>query len=328
LNLIEIIKPVENELREFEKQFKESLRSNVALIDLITKYILRQKGKKIRPILVLLSAKLFENVNNRTYIAANLVELLHTATLIHDDVVDEAKTRRGIASINSVWKNKAAVLMGDYLLSKGLLVSLENNEYDFLQITSEAVKRMSEGELLQIQKARNFDATEETYFRIIADKTASLFKTCCKMGALSATDNSADINKMASFGENLGITFQLKDDLLDYTGRKKLLGKSKGNDLKEKKFTLPLIISLKNAPKKRSGEIMKLIKSDSRGTGQADKKFNEVYEFVNEFGGIKYTEDKINLYSNYSVEILNDFKANPSRTSLLDLIGFVKDRKH
>jgi len=234
LDLNKISEPVKFELKEFENQFSNVLKSKVALIDIITKYILKQKGKKVRPILVLLSAKICGEISSRTYIAANLVELLHTATLIHDDVVDDAKTRRGLASINAVWKNKASVLVGDYLLSKGLLLSLENNEYDFLQLTSEAVRRMSEGELLQIQKARNFDATEETYFKVISDKTASLIKTCCKLGAMSTAKNKSDVEKLGIFGENLGISFQLRDDILDYTGRKKLLGKSTGNDLKEK----------------------------------------------------------------------------------------------
>ncbi len=196
MDLKKISKPITKELEEFEKQFSNVLKSKVALIDLITKYILKQKGKKIRPILVLLSAKLCGDINARTYIAANLVELLHTATLIHDDVVDDAKTRRGIASVNAVWKNKASVLIGDYLLSKGLLISLENNEYEFLQFTSEAVRRMSEGELLQIQKARNFDATEETYFKVISDKTASLIKTCCKLGALSTAKDRSNVDKL------------------------------------------------------------------------------------------------------------------------------------
>ncbi|HQY21442.1 MAG TPA: polyprenyl synthetase family protein, partial [Ignavibacteria bacterium] len=248
MNLKTISRPVQKELDIFDKKFSASLKSKVALIDLITKYILKQKGKKIRPVLVLLSAKLCGEINERSYIAANLVELLHTATLIHDDVVDDAKTRRGIASLNAVWKNKASVLIGDYLLSKGLLTAIDNKEFEFLKLTSEAVKSMSEGELLQIQKARNFDATEETYFRIISDKTASLIKTCCKLGAMSTAENKDMVDKLGVYGENIGIAFQLTDDILDYTGRKKLLGKSTGNDLKEKKFTLPLIISLKNAP--------------------------------------------------------------------------------
>jgi octaprenyl-diphosphate synthase len=322
LNLKKITSPINEELEIFQKKFSGTLKSKVALIDLITKYILRQKGKKIRPILVLLSAKLCGNLNERTYIAANLVELLHTATLIHDDVVDEARTRRGLASINAVWKNKAAVLIGDYLLSKGLLISLENREYEFLQTTSEAVRRMSEGELLQIQKARNFDATEETYFKVISDKTASLIKTCCKLGALSAIDDRRKIDSLSEFGENLGIAFQLRDDLLDYIGRKKLLGKSTGNDLKEKKFTLPLIKSLSDAPSKNANEIMKLIKSDSK------KKFGQVYDFVNEYGGLDYTQKKIFYFADNSKKSLEIFGDSDSKSSLLELVRFVSEREY
>lgn len=322
MNLKEIISPIENELEEFQKQFSGSLKSKVALIDLITKYILKQKGKKVRPVLVLLSAKLCGSINQRTYIAANLVELLHTATLVHDDVVDDAKKRRGLASINAVWKNKAAVLIGDFLLSKGLLVSLDNGEFEFLQTTSEAVRRMSEGELLQIQKARNFDATEETYFKVISDKTASLIKTCCKLGALSTTKDADKIEALSVYGENLGIAFQLRDDLLDYVGRKKLLGKSTGNDVKEKKFTLPLIYSLDNAPKKKSAEIMKLIKSDSI------KKFESVYYFVEEYGGIEYAMKKTEHYGKKATDSIKDFKDSDAKTSLLELVNFVTKREY
>ncbi|MCI0473516.1 MAG: polyprenyl synthetase family protein [Ignavibacteria bacterium] len=322
MNLSKITSPVKNELSEFQKIFSGTLKSNVALVDLITKYVLKQKGKKIRPILVLLSAKLCGKISHRTYTAATLVELLHTATLIHDDVVDEAKARRGLPSINAVWKNKAAVLFGDFLLSKGLLVSLDNDEFSFLKVTSEAVRRMSEGELLQIQKARNFDGTEETYFKVISDKTSSLIKTCCKLGALSATQDAAKIENMAVYGENLGIAFQLRDDLLDYTGRKKLLGKATGNDLKEKKFTLPLLVALRNAPKKKASEIMKLIKSES------NKKFDTVYYFVEEFGGIAYTQDKIQHYANLAKEALNDFSDGEAKESLMELISFVSNREY
>lgn len=322
MNLNEIISPIEKELAEFQKQFSGSMKSKVALIDLITKYILKQKGKKVRPVLVLLSAKLCGSVNQRTYIAANLVELLHTATLVHDDVVDDAKKRRGLASINAVWKNKAAVLIGDFLLSKGLLVSLDNGEFEFLQTTSEAVRRMSEGELLQIQKARNFDATEETYFRVISDKTASLIKTCCKLGALSSTKDADKIEALSVYGENLGIAFQLRDDLLDYVGRKKLLGKSTGNDVKEKKFTLPLIYSLDNAPKKKSSEIIKMIKSDSI------KKFESVYYFVEEYGGIEYSMKKTEHYGKKAADAIRDFKDSDAKTSLLELVNFVTKREY
>lgn len=317
-----IISPVENELKEFQKQFASALKSKVALLDIILKYVLRQKGKKIRPVLVLLSAKLCGEINQRTYIAANLVELLHTATLIHDDVVDDAKTRRGIASINAVWKNKAAVLIGDYLLSRGLLISLDNNECGFLQTTSEAVKRMSEGELLQIQKARNFDATEETYFKIIADKTASLIKTCCKLGAQSVSVNPDDIENLSAFGENLGIAFQLRDDMLDYIGRKSLLGKSTGNDLKEKKFTLPLIHSLANSPKNKASRIMKLIKSDEKF------KFDEVYNFVNEYGGIEYTNSKTDYYCSIAEKSIRDYNPSEVKSSLIELLNFIRNREY
>ena len=322
MSLNKISDPITEELKEFENQFSGVLKSKVALIDLITKYILRQKGKKIRPILVLLSAKLCGEINSRTYVAANLVELLHTATLIHDDVVDDAKTRRGIASINAVWKNKVSVLIGDYLLSKGLLLSLENNEYDFLQLTSEAVRRMSEGELLQIQKARNFDATEETYFRVISDKTASLIKTCCKLGALSTAKDKTNVDKLGVFGENIGIAFQIRDDILYYTGRKKLLGKSTGNDLKEKKFTLPLIVALRNAPKKRSAEIMKLIKSDRT------RKFDEVYEFVIDNRGVEYAADKVIEFSDKAKNSLSDFKESNVKNSLVEFADFVSKREY
>jgi len=322
VNLNKITSPIKSELSDFQKIFSGALKSNVALVDLITKYILKQKGKKVRPILVLLSAKLCGKISSRTYVAATLVELLHTATLIHDDVVDDAKTRRGLASINAVWKNKAAVLMGDFLLSKGLLVSLDNNEPEFLKATSEAVRRMSEGELLQIQKARNFDATEETYFRVISDKTASLIKTCCKIGAMSSTNDKSKIDNMAAYGENLGIAFQLRDDLLDYTGRKKLLGKATGNDLKEKKFTLPLLKALKNAPTKNSREIMKLIKSESH------KKFDSVDYFVEEYGGIEYTQNKISEYAEQALASLKSFSNNDSKESLAELVSFVSTREY
>jgi octaprenyl-diphosphate synthase len=322
LNLKKISGPIINELEIFQKKFSDTLKSKVALVDLITRYILRQKGKKIRPILVLLSAKVSGDLNERTYVAAILVELLHTATLIHDDVVDDAKTRRGLTSINSVWKNKAAVLFGDYLLAKGLLNSLENKEFEFLLTTSEAVKRMSEGELLQIQKARNFDATEQTYFKVISDKTASLIKTCCKLGALSATNNKEKIDNLAEFGENLGMAFQLRDDLLDYIGRKKLLGKSTGNDLKEKKFTLPLVISLKNSPPAKAKEIMKLIKSSSK------KKFEQVYNFVSEFGGLDYTQEKIIQYANTAKLTLDIFPDSDAKTSLDELVQFISLREY
>lgn len=322
MNLKEVTIPIEKELKEFQKRFSKELKSQVALIDIITKYILKQKGKQIRPTLVLLSAKLCGGINDRSYVAANMVELLHTATLIHDDVVDEASERRGFASINAVWKNKAAVLIGDYLLSKELLIALERKEFDFLHATSEAVRRMSEGELLQIQKARNFDATEETYFKVISDKTASLIKTCCQLGAMSSTNDEEKITRLSDFGENLGIAFQLQDDLLDYTGRKKLLGKSPGNDVKEKKFTLPLIHSLENAPKGKGNEIIKMIK------GKKNNVFEKVYNFVSEYGGLEYSKEKIKQYSNDALQSICIFPDSPAKNSLKMLVNFVGEREY
>jgi octaprenyl-diphosphate synthase len=273
LDLKKISEPIQEELEEFRKEFREAMRSKVALVDLISKYILRQKGKKIRPILVLLSAKLCGEINRRTYVAATLVEMLHTATLIHDDVVDDATIRRGFPSINAVWKNKISVLMGDYLLSRGLLHALENNECNFLQITSRAVKRMSEGELLQIQKNRKLNVDEETYFKIISDKTASLITACCELGAASSTAEEKNIKSLSEFGENLGIAFQLRDDVLDYVGKKKLMGKSSGSDLKEKKLTLPLIHALNNSSKKDSKAIVKIIKDGFHKKGKQIREY-------------------------------------------------------
>lgn len=321
LDLKEISAPIVNELDEFKVHFREAIRSKVALVDLISKYILRQKGKKIRPILVLLSAKLCGDVNRRTYTAATLVEMLHTATLIHDDVVDDAKTRRGLASINAVWKNKIAVLMGDFMLSRGLLLALENDECGFLKITSRAVKRMSEGELLQIQKNRKFEVTEETYFRIISDKTASLITACCELGAASTSSDKNEIQLLSDFGENIGIAFQLRDDLLDYIGKKKIMGKSSGSDLKEKKFTLPLIHSLNNASKKESKEIISLVKN-----GSYSKSRSRVMGFIKEHNGIDYTIEKTGEYCRLAKSKISDFRPSETKDTLIRFVDFISDR--
>jgi octaprenyl-diphosphate synthase len=321
LDLKKISEPIEYELEEFKKEFRLAMKSRVALIDLISKYILRQKGKKIRPILVLLSAKLCGEISKRTYVAATLVEMLHTATLIHDDVVDDAKSRRSFPSINAVWKNKIAVLMGDYLLSRGLLHALENSEYDFLQITSFAVKRMSEGELLQIQKNRKLDVDEETYFKIISDKTASLLTACCELGASSATGNKQHIKLLGEFGENIGIAFQLRDDLLDYVGKKKLMGKSSGSDLKEKKFTLPLIHALRNSTKKESKEIINLIKNGSFPKGK-----NIIFDFIKEHNGINYTVEKTREFCRTAKSKLSDFRPSETKDTLTSFADFIGER--
>ncbi len=321
LDLKKISLPIQTELEEFKKEFRQAMKSKVVLVDIISKYLLNQKGKKIRPILVLLSAKLCGDINKRTYIGATLVEMLHTATLIHDDVVDEAKTRRGFPSINSVWKNKIAVLMGDYLLSRGLLHALDNNEFKFLQITSRAVKRMSEGELLQIQKNRKLAVDEETYFKIISDKTASLITACCEIGAASATDNTETTLLLSEFGENVGIAFQLRDDLLDYVGKKKIMGKSSGSDLKEKKFTLPLIHALNNSSKKESKEIIDLVKN-----GSYSKSRSIVLDFIKEYKGIDYTEEKTREFCNTAKSKISDFKSSETKETLITFVDFIAER--
>ena len=321
LDIKTISQPIKNELDEFKKEFRQAMKSRVALVDLISKYLVSQKGKKIRPILVLLSAKMCGEINKRTYTGATLVEMLHTATLIHDDVVDEAKTRRGFPSINSVWKNKIAVLMGDYLLSRGLLHALENKEYDFLQITSRAVKRMSEGELLQIQKNRKMAVNEETYFRIIADKTASLITACCEIGASSATGNTSRIASLSGFGEDIGIAFQLRDDILDYVGKKKLMGKSSGSDLKEKKFTLPLIHSLNNSPKKESKEIINLVKNGSFANNRII-----VRDFIKEYKGIEYTVEKTRQYCESAKSKIAGFDHSETKEILINFVDFIGER--
>jgi octaprenyl-diphosphate synthase len=249
MNIKEISKPIEGHLKEFNKYFKDTMKSNVALLDIIISYMTRKRGKQVRPAMVFLSAELCGGVNQRTYIGASMIELLHTATLVHDDVVDNSDKRRGLATINAEWNNKIAVLIGDFLLAKGLLAATANTEFGFLHATSDAVKRMSEGELLQIQKSNEIDLEEETYFRIISDKTASLLSAACKVGSLSATDNVEKHELMYQYGENVGLAFQIRDDIFDYTGDATKIGKPVGNDLKEKKITLPLLYSFRQVSK-------------------------------------------------------------------------------
>jgi octaprenyl-diphosphate synthase len=317
----DIIAPVRTELHEFERHFRGALKSNIGLVDTIVRYMVKRKGKRIRPALVLLAAGTCGVITERAYRAASLVELLHTATLIHDDVVDEAATRRGLASINAIWKNKVSVLMGDYILARGLLLSLASNDYAFLQCTSQAVRRMSEGELLQIQKSRQMNTDEETYFRIIGDKTASLLSTCCELGALSASSEPEDALAMREFGENLGIAFQIRDDLLDFVGKESMIGKPVGGDLKEKKFTLPLIHAFSQAPFREKRRIMRLVKD-----GIEKKGIEEVVRFVKEFGGIDYAERRADEYRTRARASLERFPCSPSRQSLLQFVDYVVTR--
>ena len=299
------------------------MKSKVGLVDLVTRYIIRQKGKKIRPLLVLLSAKVSGGINERSYRGAVLVELLHTATLVHDDVVDNADKRRGLWSINKVFKNKVAVLMGDYLLSKGLLIAMEGKDYDFLEVITNTVKRMSEGELLQIQKTRKLDIDEETYFKVISDKTASLIETCCTIGAMSATTNEDYISAMKDFGKNLGISFQIRDDILDYEGKLSITGKRAGGDIKEKKITLPLIYSLNQVSSDKAAEIRKIIKN-----GKDKPEVEAVIDFVRENKGIDYSIGTAGTYSQNAKEALKIVPDSQSKLALEALVDFVIERKN
>jgi octaprenyl-diphosphate synthase len=318
LDLKNIAGPVEAHFAAFEHVFRKSIRSDIGLVDLVTRYIIRQKGKKVRPILVMLSAELCGSINEKTYRGATLVEILHTATLIHDDVIDEADTRRGLPSINAVWKNKIAVLMGDYLLSKGLLLSLESNDFEFLKITSTSVRRMSEGELHQIQKSRKLDMDEETYLRIIGDKTASLISTCCEIGAASTSANREEHTLLRQYGEHVGLAFQIRDDLLDYVGRKSITGKPTGLDLSEKKLTLPLIYALKTAPRPEAKNTLDMVKN---GGKKIDAR--RVVEFVSKYGGLDYAAGRARMFSALAKDDIASFPDSPSKQSLTDFADYV-----
>jgi octaprenyl-diphosphate synthase len=320
-SLDSIRKPVEEELKKFDGVFRDAMRSQVTLVDVVTRYILRQKGKRVRPLLVMLSAKLCGEINESTYRAATLIELLHTATLVHDDVVDDADTRRGLASINAVWKNKVAVLMGDYLLSRGLLLSLQYSDHYFLNSTSYAVKRMSEGELLQIQKSRQLNIDEETYMKIISDKTGSLFSACTDIGAASTTHDQEKRNLLKAYGENVGLAFQIRDDLLDYLGRKSILGKSTGSDIKEKKLTLPLIYALKNSSRHEATQALRYVKK-----GVRQKEIAWVLDFVGHNGGIEYSSRMAEEFAALASNTLVSFPDSPVKQSLLHFVRFVIER--
>ncbi|MGQ9798048.1 MAG: polyprenyl synthetase family protein [Ignavibacterium sp.] len=299
------------------------MRSKVGLVDLVARYIIRQKGKKIRPLLVLLSSKLAGGINERSYRGAVLVELLHTATLIHDDVVDNADKRRGLWSINKVFKNKVAVLMGDYLLSRGLMIAVEGKDFDFLGVITNAVKRMSEGELLQIQKTRKLDIDEETYLKVISDKTASLMETCCTIGAMSATQNSELIEALKKYGYSLGMSFQIRDDILDYEGTSSITGKPVGGDIKEKKITLPLIYALKEVSKQEANSIRKLLKSKNDSVA-----VKEIIAFVRKHNGIEYAYSVSRKFADEAKNALSIFPDSQIKIALLSLIDFVIERKN
>lgn len=320
-SLDKIKKPIEEELKSFEKRFRESMKSKVPLLDRITYYIVKRKGKQIRPLFVFLSAEICGGTKDATYIAASLVELLHTATLVHDDVVDDSYQRRGYFSINSLWKNKIAVLVGDYLFSRGFLLALEHKEYQLLHILSDAVKDMSEGELLQLEKARKLDIEESVYFDIIRKKTASLIATACSSGAASTSRDQALVDKMHQLGEYIGIAFQIKDDLFDYGTND--VGKPLGIDIKEKKMTLPLIYALNQAERKSRKKLINTVKRHN----EDKQKVAELIQYVIDCGGIQYATKVMYDYRAKAFEILDDFPTSAAKTSLVDLVNFVTERK-
>jgi len=321
---VELIKlPIKKEMELFEKKFKDAMLSKVPLLNRITYYIIRRKGKQMRPMFVFLVAKMVSNggFDERTYRGASVVELIHTATLVHDDIVDDSNRRRGFFSINALWKNKIAVLVGDFLLSKGLLLSIDNEDFDLLKLISIAVREMSEGELLQIEKARKLDITETVYFDIIRQKTATLIAACCGIGAASVSAKNDTVQQMRKFGEYIGIAFQIKDDLFDYTDAK--IGKPTGIDIKEQKMTLPLIHVLNKCSKKEKAWLINSIKKYNKDK----RRVKEVISFVKENGGIEYTISQMNKYKNKALAILDAYPESPYKKSLLLMIDYVVERK-
>lgn len=318
----EIQSPIEEDIKNFEKKFRESMKTKVMLLDRIMTYIVKRKGKQLRPMFVFLTARVCGAVNDSTYRGAALIELLHTATLVHDDVVDDANYRRGFFSINALWKNKIAVLVGDYLLSRGLLLSLENNDFTLLKIVSNAVKEMSEGELLQMEKARNLDITEEIYFEIIRQKTASLISSCCGVGAASAGATPEIIEMARLFGEKVGMAFQIKDDLFDYNTAE-VIGKPVGIDIKERKMTLPLIYALNKSSWLEKRRIVNIVKNES----DKPKKVAEVISFVKSSGGIEYASKIMKDFENEAYRLLQNFPDSEYRRSLQQLVTYTIERE-
>lgn len=320
LRLDDIKKPIAKELDEFEIRFRESMRSKAPLLDRITHYIVTRKGKQMRPMFVFLSAKLCGEVNEATYVAASLVEILHTATLVHDDVVDDSYQRRGFFSINALWKNKIAVLVGDYLLAKGLLLSVENNQYRLLQILSNTIREMSEGELLQLEKARRLDIEEDIYFEIIRQKTASLIASACACGATTTSQDEEQVQRVKTMGEKIGIAFQIKDDLFDYEEAE--IGKPRGIDIKERKMTLPLIYTLNKVSASEKRKIINVIKNENQNA----EKVKWVIDTVRANGGMDYATTRMNEYKEEALKILNTFAPSEARTSVEQLIEFTIQR--
>ena len=320
----EIREPISKEMEVFEEKFSKLMLSKVPLLNRITHYIIKRKGKQMRPMLIFLCSKLLSNgkVNDKVYRGASVIELIHTATLIHDDVVDESNKRRGFFSINAIWKNKIAVLVGDFLLSKGMLLCIDNKDYDILDVISESVKQMSEGELLQIEKTKKLNIDEKTYFEIIQKKTASLISSCCKIAAISVTTNSNQIEKISKLGMYIGIAFQIKDDLFDYG--KSRIGKPRGIDIKQKKLTLPLIYTLNNVEKKEKKWIVNSLKKRNKSRTL----INQIISLVKERGGLNYAIETMNKYHQLSLKELEDFQDSRYKDSLISMINYVIQRKY
>jgi len=323
LKIIEKIKqPISYEMELFEKKFRLFMSSKVALLNRITHYIVNRKGKQMRPMFVFLSAKMVSNgqLSERTYRGASVIELIHTATLVHDDVVDDSNQRRSFFSINALWKNKIAVLVGDFLLSKGLLVCIDNNDFDLLKIISVAVREMSEGELLQIEKTRTLDITEDIYYNIIRQKTATLIAACCSLGAASVKPNSRDVEILRKFGELIGMAFQIKDDLFDYGTRK--IGKPTGIDIKDQKMTLPLIHVLNNCSSKERDWIVNSIKRYNKDQDRIKK----LIELVKDKGGLDYAVEKMKYFQNEALDLIKDYPESEYKQALVMMVNYVIDR--
>lgn len=324
MTLKEICKPIKEELSAYEREYKKLLKSNVFLIDKVIQYIITQKGKRLRPILVLLSSRLHNGIplDSRNLKAAAIMELLHTATLIHDDVVDGSHQRRGLPSVNSIWKNKISVLIGDYLFSKALLAMLSLKSMRAYKIISETAERMSQGELLGVERSKDYWMDEEVYFRLIADKTASLLAAACQLGAVASTENEEDIAAMKDFGENLGIAFQIRDDLLDILGVEKNTGKPLGSDIRDNKITLPLLYAFKQAQKREARRIIRMIKHDAN-----KHEIKEITAFIEAHGGINYAMEKANKFSEKAIRTLDRYPDSPYKTSLINLVNFITTRE-
>lgn len=329
VTLAEICRPIQDDLKAYEREFKILLKSNVFLIDKVVQYTISRKGKRLRPILVILTSRLHNHSSNgevldsRNLKAAAIMELLHTATLVHDDVVDGSDQRRGAPSVNSIWKNKVSVLFGDFLFSKSLLAMLSLRSLRAYEIISETAERMSQGELLGVERNKDYWMEEEVYFRLIADKTASLLAAACQIGAVSSSENEEDIAAMRQFGENLGIAFQIRDDLLDILGKEKKTGKPLGNDIRDNKVTLPLIYALRHAQKKEARRIIRKIKKKVN-----KQELKEINEFVHANGGIEYAMQKSDEYSRLAIRTLDRYPDSPYKDSLTKLVEFIKVREN